>query len=264
MSVLAFDDLRIEAIKRSLAEHVAQGRLDSSLIELLVSDGMCAPVECELLDFKERLEDDKRSKAKVLLQIVCLYNTYGGYLIYGVKERERDTAFEAVGVEKGSIDIESLKAQVKEYTSERIGLALQYLPLPKREDSLPERYVAVVYVPKRKTKEPLAFGRDGPGDEKNRPIFLADDVYYRRGDECAIAKGKAVLFLAGPRDCPYDRAVETIDDLVPKRGSLEHNLPDRAVICPRFVGRGDEIDQLWAWFADDLSHVRVLAGEGGL
>lgn len=45
---------------------------------------------------------------------------------------------------------------------------------------------------------------------------------------------------------------------------ISNALPDRSIICPEVVGRRTALDQLWRWLADDLSHVKVLAGEGGI
>lgn len=260
------DEVRVEEIKKTLAGYVVEGRLDKRVLDLLLIGEQFAPVECELLDYKSELENDRLPKAKTVRQIVSFYNTYGGYLIYGVDEAESETHFDPIGIQKDSIDVESLKGLLKEYTGERIGISLQYvqLPRPKKEDMRGD-HIAILHIPKRLDKDPLAFGRDGPGDGKGgRPIFLAEDVYYRKSDECLLAKGKAVLSLAGPRDCPYLQKAQSIELLLPKRVQMQHNLPDRAVICSRFIGRRTEIDQLWSWFADEFSHVHVLAGEGGL
>lgn len=44
---------------------------------------------------------------------------------------------------------------------------------------------------------------------------------------------------------------------------LMSSLPSRESMYDRFIGRGDELELLWAWFADDASHRWVLVGEGG-
>ena len=112
--------------------------------------------------------------------------------------------------------------------------------------------------------EPLFFGKRGPEDTKNKPLFVAEDIYYRKGDECILAKGLAVLKLAGPRQCPYDEELSPFEQPIPVNAIINNNLPDRSFICSKFVGRSDQIEGLWDWFADEFSHVRVLAGEGGL
>ena len=253
-------DIRLVEIKKTLSNFVKQGRIDSELVKLIARGNKCIPLECELLDYKEMLGDDKISYAKAMISIVSLYNTYGGYLIFGVAEISSEVDFEIVGISHGTLDLERLKAMLKEYTGERISLTLQYFEIANLKDDL---RVAAIFVPKRKDPEPLCFGKTGPEDGK-KPIFTKDDSFYRKGDECLLVKGKAALFLAGPRNCPYEEPDRRFGGLLRKNAALINNLPDRAFICARFVGRKGEIDQLWAWFSDDFSHVRVLAGEGGL
>ena len=45
--------------------------------------------------------------------------------------------------------------------------------------------------------------------------------------------------------------------------ALLSRLPSRESMYDRFVGRGDELEKLWAWFADEDSRRWVLVGEGG-
>ncbi len=261
-----FDEFKIEEIKNNLAGYISEGRLDQKVVDLLIAGNSCIPLECELLDYKQELGTDKIAQAKAIVSIVSMYNTYGGYLVYGVAETQSETEFMIVGVEKNSIDLERLKALTKEYTGERIQLALQYFNLSSANLDGNLKHVAVLYIPKRVLNEPLAFGKRGPEDtnRKNKPVFEEEDIFYRKGDECLLAKGRAVLSLAGPRQCPYDDSRSPIDALIHHTSVVDHNLPDRNFICERFIGRREQIDDLWSWFADEFSHVRVLAGEGGL
>lgn len=257
-------EIKVNEIKRTLAQFVAEGRIDEGVLSLITRGRSCIPLECELLDYKEKLEDDKLSYAKAMIRILSLYNTYGGYLLFGVAERESEVEFLAVGIQKNSIDLERIKGMLKEYTGERISLTMNYLSLPPDSSQISsDLALALLYIPKRSHPEPLCFGKTGPEDNK-KPIFTKDDSFYRKGDECLLVKGKAVLFLAGPRECPYERPEGHFDTLVGKQVRLLHNLPDRNFICAKFIGRREIIEQLWDWFADEFSHVRVLAGEGGL
>lgn len=258
MSLL--DEVKIQEAKRRLATFVEEGRLDESLVDLLVSqEGRCLPIECEVLDYKQCLGDDKFSYAKAVLQIVSLYNSFGGYLIYGVVEEESEVSFRVAGVGVKTIDVERLKALIKEYTGERLQIAMAEFQLAHLGSSL-----TVVYIPQRVDAMPLEFHREGPQDSKNRPVFRKGDIWFRKGDECLLAKGREVFQLAARRICPILNSGPQIETLAASKTRLENNLPDRNFICPKFVGRQDLIDRLWRWFADDLSHVRVLAGEGGL
>lgn len=263
---IILDDFKIEETKRKLASYVTEGRLDQSVIQLLVSGRNCIPLECELLDYKQELQDDKIAHAKAVVSIVSMYNTYGGYIMYGVAERQSETEFEVVGIKKNSLDVEKLKALAKEYTGERIQLTLQYFAIPNSVSGHEDYQIGLLYIPKRSHHEPLFFGKRGPEEvnKKNKPLFAEEDIYYRKGDECILAKGLAVLNLTGPRPCPYDNNLSPINELKPAKSNIHNNLPDRNFICARFIGRQLQIEELWSWFADEFSHVRVLAGEGGL
>ena len=58
------------------------------------------------------------------------------------------------------------------------------------------------------------------------------------------------------------RAVGADDDQ-PGQSSLLSVIPPRETMYDKFVGRTPELEELWAWYADDESHRWVLVGEGG-
>jgi predicted HTH transcriptional regulator len=61
-------------------------------------DGTMLPKECELWDYKRVFEDAKDANLKTLKAIVSFHNTYGGYIVYGVSEVEKDTSFVLCGI----------------------------------------------------------------------------------------------------------------------------------------------------------------------
>lgn len=185
---IIIDDFKIEETKRKLASYVAEGRLDQKVIQLLVSGRNCIPLECELLDYKQELQDEKIAQAKALVSIVSMYNTYGGYIVYGVAERRSETEFEVVGIKKNSLDVERLKALAKEYTGERIQLTLQYFSTPISDSGVDANQIGLLYIPKRTHHEPLCFGKRGPEDvnKKTNP-FLSKKIFF-------IEKGMSVFW----------------------------------------------------------------------
>jgi hypothetical protein len=58
------------------------------------------------------------------------------------------------------------------------------------------------------------------------------------------------------------RAVGADDDK-PDQSSMLSTLPPREAMYDRFVGRNPELEDLWAWYADEETHRWVLVGEGG-
>lgn len=166
-------------------------------------------------------------------------------------------------MDSSKIDIESLKASIKDFTGERVQLTPMSFYLPSVSGDL--KNVLFLHIPKRpETNPPLHFLKDSPQGANKKHIFSKDEVYCRRGDECLEAKGPRILELNGERPNPYATAGGASIAALLRGTRISHNLPDRNFICAKFIGREKLVDSLWRWLGDDLSHVKVLAGEGGL
>lgn len=243
-------------IKRSIAQCHERGAVSEDVVKLVVANGICAPVESEIFDYKEAQDDTPLANAKLIRHIVSFYNSYGGYLLFGVQETVGESLFQVVGI--SALDMESLKARIREFVGERIQIAGTSVTASTINGEQCDLFL--LFIPKRQEngRPPVHFLKDAPGQ-----IFRKDDVYHRIGDECVEAKGPKLFALTLPRPNPYLNAQTSwkFDQLITKR--IENNLPDRNFICPRFVGRETYLDMLWRWLGDDLSHVKMLAGEGG-
>ena len=102
----------------------------------------------------------------------------------------------------------------------------------------------------------------GREEKPGKLCFKRGDVVFRRIESNAVAqRPEDYDFLYSSRRPPSIELTpaDAIDD-----DPLEHNLPDRDFVCSRFVGRSDDLGDLWTWLADDFSRVRLIAGEGGL
>lgn len=253
----------IADIKRTISEYAQQGRLSHDLIQTLYHNGLFAPVEFECLDYKQTVGSTPYDKSKLVKRVVSFYNSYGGYLVFGVAETESETRFDLVGFDALALDVESVKASIKEYTGERIQITPMAFRLINAVGSTLE--VIFLHVPKRQTSNPpLHFVKNGPIGDQKKPVFCKDEIYCRRGDECVEAKGPRILDLNGERQNPHLTTGGAAIAAMVRVNRIPHNLPDRNFICAKFVGREKSVDSLWRWLGDDLSHVKVLAGEGGL
>lgn len=245
--------------KRQIALLHDRGAVSQEVVDVVIANGFGAPVESEIFDYKETLDGTPLATGKLIRHIVSFYNSYGGYLLFGIKETVSETQFEVVGVPDNLLDLESLKSKTREYVGERI--QINGLAVPSRTAAGTPCHLFLLFIPKRPEngRPPAHFLKDGPSQ-----IFRKDDVYYRVGDECIEAKGPKLFALSLHRPNPYLSAQATwsFDQFLTKR--IENNLPDRNFICPRFVGREVYLDSLWRWLGDDLSRVKMLAGEGGL
>lgn len=249
----------IQEIRKILAQLHERGYVGPEIVDALIKDGVAAPVECEIFDYKETQEVGAAPMAKLVRHIASFYNSYGGYLLFGVREAESEQVFEAIGVHESLLDLESLKAKTREFLGERIQISGSTVPAAAADGRRITLFV--LYIPKRPEngRPPLHFYKDAPGQ-----IFRKDEVYCRVGDECVEAKGPKLFALSLARLNPYLKvhAGLQFEQLTIRR--IQNNLPDRNFVCSQFIGRETYLDTLWRWLADDLSHVKMLAGEGGL
>ncbi len=242
-----------EIIKR-LHRSVSAGAIDSSVLSDL--RGTIEIPECEVLDFKQQLPETDAEYVKVVRDLVALHNSYGGFLVFGVRETERDRIFEVVGVPEGRLQIAKLRDLARSYLSADLRVSTTW-------NLADGNGVEIVWVAKRSMGDsPLKFSKNGPDEKAGKPSFKRGDVVFRRIESNAIAtQPDDYEFLYSARRPP---SIElSLEDSV-TQDPLEHNLPDRSFVCSRFVGRRGDLVDLWAWLADDFSRVRLIAGEGGL
>src|SRR5690349_2355145 len=115
---------RLDETKRTLAELLGKGALDKEVISSISVSGWCAPVECEIFDYKEMIDDSALGVGKLVLQTISFYNTYGGYILFGVREEASELDFRITGLNAvKEVDCERLKAKLKEFTGERVQVA---------------------------------------------------------------------------------------------------------------------------------------------
>lgn len=245
----------IANIVAQLHKATALGKLESELFAELPKHPSCIN-ECEVLDFKRQLPVSDFEYAKLIRDLVALHNSYGGFVVFGINELEKDRAFELVGVEKDALEINKIRDSIRSYCGFDIRLQIFTLTVAGAQ-------LETVWVAKRGLGErPVRFVKNGPDDKPGKPVFKKGDVVFRRIESNAVAqKAEDFDFLFSDRHPPSLTPAS-----VSREGGepIENNLPDRSLICPKFVGRKDDIGELWAWLDDDFSRVRLIAGEGGL
>lgn len=244
-------------IKQEIYNSIQCGDVSKSLIEMLVrKDGTILPKECELWDFKRTFEDTKDANLKTLKAIVSFHNTYGGYIVYGVDEKEKDTSFVLCGIEKGLIDQQKLRGQFDKYFSQRLDLTYEEIPITVGKNDF---LVGLLHVPKRGKKNHSIAATTEGANSKGQTILAKDAAYIRKLDEC-----KQVVSQADFEFLVSERSYQSKDeDKNSRKNIIDHNLPDRNFICPEFIGRFQILQELWSWLADDFQYTKVLAADGG-
>lgn len=238
-----------------LHKSVSVGSLDPSFFDLPIGHESRIQ-ECEVLDFKRQLPDGDVEYVKTIRDLVAFHNSYGGFLIFGVEEIEKDRLFKIVGVPSGVLQVAKIRDLARSY----LGIDLRVSVESRIVNGL---NLEIVWVAKRSLGEaPVRFSKNGPEEKPGKPYFKRSDVVYRRLDNNSIAqKSEDYDFLFSIRR-PPSIDLPSVD--FSQDEPLEHNLPDRTFVCSRFIGRREDLGDLWAWLADDFSRVRLIAGEGGL
>jgi len=245
----------ISSLLGRLHSAAAHGDFDEELFRALI-DNSAHMNECEVVDFKRQPPAGSYEYSKLVRDLVALHNSYGGFLVFGVAETEKDRAFSVCGVPAGSIDISKIREQLKNHCGVDVRASISNI-------SFGESSLEVVWVQKRNPAiPPLKFISNGPDAPNKGPSIKKGEIVFRRISNNAVAqRAEDYEFLYSERLAPT-LSTQSFD--ATRLEPTDNNLPDRAVVCSNFVGRSENIAELWAWLGDDFSRVRLIAGEGGL
>ncbi|EKS7109309.1 ATP-binding protein [Enterobacter ludwigii] len=177
--------MNIQEIKKDIYELIQLGDLtDNSFKKLFINKHSIIGKECELWDFKENFDGTKEAYLKLLKAIASFYNSYGGYIFYGVKEVIKDTSMKVIGVNQNIIDNQKLRGQFDKFFGRRIDLT--YFEIKHDVDDT-KLNVGILHIPKRGVQDsPLTPISDGVGSGNER-ILSKDFIFIRRDDQCKSA-----------------------------------------------------------------------------
>ncbi len=249
--------MEIEIIKNTVSDMILDGKVSSDVLNTFIkSNGSVLPLESILWDYKVEFDDSPHGLKKALKSIVSLYNTYGGYIIYGINEKIKDTEFEVVGINENHINQQKLRGQFDKYFGKRIPLVYQEILILINGANV---LLGLLYIPKRKSSERSLAPITDAKDDNSKFILEKSAVYFRAEDECKkVISTEDFVFISSPRIFGEKSSQRKIPSIF-----IDHNLPDKSFICPVFVGRFGILNELWAWLADELQHSKVLAADGG-
>ncbi|WP_417544524.1 ATP-binding protein [Marinobacter sp.] len=248
----------ITKVKQKIYQSILNGDVSKSVVENLVrEDGTLLSKECELWDYKKTFEDSADAFLKLLKSIISFHNTFGGYIIFGVDEVEKDTSFIICGVKKNLIDQQKLRGQFDRHFNKRLDLTYEEILISYREIDF---LVGLLHIPKRdKRTHSIAAINDG-ANSKGKLILGKDAVYIRKIDECKQVVAQSDFeFLVSERSLFSEEG----ESKQIRKNIIEHNLPDKNFICPEFIGRFEILQELWSWLSDDFQYTKVLAADGG-
>ena len=209
-------------------------------------DGGVPKYECELWDYKLTTEESEVAFAELCRDVISFYNSYGGYLIFGVSDDG-----DIVGIKRFPYTDKQIKQKLRTYSDHDVVVRVE----PVDFDGI---NLICISIPKRPIEMGVAvMVKDAP-KKHDKPLFRASSVYFRSDESSQLIRdSEDMRFLASRRRHALEGVLFATPSFVP------NNLPDRNMICERFIGRSDVKESLWLWLSDPMSRYRVVAGPGG-
>ncbi|HEG1829602.1 TPA: putative DNA binding domain-containing protein [Enterobacter cloacae] len=249
----------ITELKMQIASCIKKGASAPDVINYIYSNNSIASKESMLWDYKSDLEADEANLAKIIKSIVSFYNSHGGYIIYGITELKKDKEFGFIDFDINKINVAQLRSLLSVYSDSIIDITFSTCKI----NHLGQEFdIGTIHIPQRQFNTPPAkFIRDcrrkSGNENNNKYIFKENDVYFRTLDQNKKAELREEWqFLYSSREIAF-----TNDPKI--QVSIDHNLPEKKIICPDFVGREVILSSLWEWLSDPLEYTKVLAGDGG-
>lgn len=253
--------------RKMISSLVENGDISINVLHELLPGGEAFQYEKQLWDYKLILptimpgiklnESQKKayncSMAEIIKDVVSFYNSYGGYIVVGIRDKPR----EIVGFDR-FFDCDDLNKRLLPLTKHEIDC---HFVLHDVDIEGLKTKIGLLFIPKRPdSKEPAQFLRDGPESDQGHKAFKTFDIYFRQGSECKPAiTSEDLSFLWSPGR----RQFASLKD-VPFIPVLENNLGPRDPEFIRFIGREDYLQKLWRWLCDKYSPCKLLAGLGGV
>lgn len=257
-TVAIVEPIRIQSVRSRIASYVEEGVHSIDVLEALYNGSTFLPAEGYLFDYKQSWPDSRSELDKYARHVAAFHNVFGGYIIFGVDEIEKNSVFKPCVNREPRIDVKQFGDILREYLSTPVEVTIRTFSI--KCDAGEEKFVTLMHIPKRASGiEPNA-ARKTLKNDKDKALITSGEIYIRDGDNSIPAQlQQHWKMVYGHRKNPYFGDQEGgLSERV-----LESNLPDRSLIYGEFVGRTDELEKLWSWLGDDFSRVRVLAGEGG-
>lgn len=258
-------DVHIKRLLDELKNLVEVGSIGSEITRLVLPNGVPFGFETELFDYKEILPtlndrpstDERKEYAAsidgIIKDIIAFHNSYGGYILFGVKDKGPDNK-KIVGCDT-PLDCDDLNRKILGATDCAIGC---YYSISEVDTCNGRKNIGVLLIPRRGTgNSPVRFKRAGKKNKSGKPAF-SKTVYGRFGEECRPAADKSSDW----KFLHSDRSPQGV--LNNSKVDLPSNLPARDPDLVSFVGRENVLLKLREWIMDARSPVRMLSGIGGL
>ena len=250
--------------KRRVAALIHRGAFSRDVVAELLPNGQPHLFEKSMWDYKEQLpilltnptpqqiDVHNVKMSQIVKDVVSFYNSFGGYLVAGVKDNPR----EVVGF-SGHFDCGDLAKRIKGATQHDVDC---HYAVVEDEFNGKNYSLGILQIPQRPDSVvPAQFRKDAPANTTSKQAFKRDDFYLRDGDQSRPAETpEDFFFLCSPGRRTIVGATPVLANI------LDNNLGPRDPSFVKFVGRDSYLEQLWKWLCDRYSPAKLLAGMGGL
>lgn len=244
-------------VERQIAELHKSGRLDRTVVDLLVPNGTLHDFEGFQFDYKDFTRDGSGTEVDAQItdlvrDFASFYNSMGGYIILTYK---RDRPHEIVASIR---DNDKLNQIVSGYVATNIGIRTWTTDILLNSENTG---CVLVYIPKRPVNEkPRAFVKNSKNlgtSDKQRFIIKKGDIYCRFEHECRSAHEDVEILT-------YLFSEREPSALTFLSAKIENNLPPKDPNLLQFVGRKEYLESLWRWLSEPRRPIKVLTAAGGL
>lgn len=244
--------LSSRSLTASIIDSLNEGEMSPKFEELLLTSDKTQvrqKDETEYWDYKEDIDvANPIAVAKLAKLVLGFHNSKGGALIYGISN-----SYRVVGIyEHQILDSIRLIGILRKYIGPNVSLFQNRITC-----SLPNRYIWVIFIPKRK-ETPVHCYKNGPRDKKGNPLIKKDQYYIRINDEVTtcISPNDYVRLFSGVSFKHLNSYSYEVDDTYFRLLAPHHS---------QFVGRNHLLQQVQnALSPTSRSYIIALEGVGGV
>lgn len=199
--------------------------------------------ESTIIDFKETIPNNFNEGygAGIVRLALAFYNTYGGLIVFGVKDR----ILEVCG-DDYPFDIETFNSTISDFTDARFESVTKSYQVQSKEGT---RLVQVVLIPRRGLSKPARLNRGF------RP-YKADMLWVRERHEVIEAETRHLPLIYSDRT-----GLSTIRS--GPASAVHRSLPPPPSTIEDFVGRRSMMRRMWEWLTFGTQPRMYLHGTGG-
>ncbi|WP_193178043.1 hypothetical protein [Oricola nitratireducens] len=200
--------------------------------------------ETYIIDYKETVPEELAQGygAGILRLAIAYHNSFGGIIVFGVRDRELSLA----GIQR-NFDVESFNRALSDFTGATIECLCKQYTVPLKSGN---ENISVLLVPRRGKNPPIRLRR-------KLDKYPQNILWVRDRHEVVEAGPRHLAQLYSDRSVlPSDIGTEAI-------GLVHRSLPPSPATIEKFVNRGILLDQLWTWFVYSDNPRVYLHGPGG-